>query len=218
MSHAFPYSRVHEDFFLKHGDPIRYEKGQHIVWHKDESPWVFFLTEGLVRVSFSFPDGTRRTLGYFVPGVTFAQAGSFISDTDIKIEYTAEKSLTLYRIPRDIFLLQLEHDPVFARDFLTLTLKNQMLLIERIVYLGEKGMLRKCARWILFMNKYYGKNNGDVREIVVPITQDTIAEFLHATRESVSPIIHEFEEKGYIHITKKCLSIKKAEEIAKLLT
>jgi CRP-like cAMP-binding protein len=213
-----PYSRSHEDFFLKHGDPVRYERGEHLVWHKDESIWVFFLLEGIVRISFSFSTGTRGTVGYFVPGSTFAQTGSFVADSDIHLEYIAETKIFAYRIPRDIFLLQIDRDASFAQDLLNFTLRNQRILLERIMYQGEKGVYRKCIRWLLFMAKYYSKKESTGHKILVPITQDTAADFLYVTRESAGKVLANLEKKGLITFSKKYLSIPSSEKLSSLLT
>lgn len=217
MTNDSSYSRTHEDFFVKHGDRTTYEKGEHIVWNKDESLWVFFLSEGLVRVSFSLPDGTRRIIGYFVPGNTFAQAGSFIASPDAQLEYLAEETVTTYRIPREIFLLQIDREPLFAQDFLNITLRNQRILLERIMYQGEKGVYRKCVRWLLFMVRYYSKKEDAGYKIIAPITQDIVADFLHVTRESVGGVLADLEEKKIVAFSKKSMVVLNDEKLHSLL-
>ncbi|MBY0328796.1 cyclic nucleotide-binding domain-containing protein, partial [Patescibacteria group bacterium] len=104
MTSFFPYSQQFEDFFIENGEKVEYTKNQHLVWKKDESQWVFFLTKGLVRASFSFPDEMSRIIGYFVPGAIFAQSGSFIAQHDGALSYIAESSTTAIRIHRHDFI------------------------------------------------------------------------------------------------------------------
>ncbi len=202
---------------MENGEPVEYGRGQHVVWRKEQSDWVFFLAEGLVRVSFSFPDKTDRIIGYFVPGAAFAQSGSFMEDYDGMLSYTSETASKILRMKRKRFLACLKSDSRLMSEYLGMTLRNQILLIDRIVYQGEKGLYGKCARWLLFMAKYYGKEDGSRCTIAVPLTQDTIADFLHATRESVNATLQRLIKEKHIAIVRKKISILNCGKLRKLL-
>lgn len=208
MSEFFPYIELFEDTFFHNGEFIEYEKSQHLVWRKDKSEWVFFLITGLVRVSYAMPDKSNRIIGYFPPGMVFAQSGSFFRQHDGILSYTTEKPSTVYRMKRGVFLKLLKENPELMHEYLHLTLRNQLFLIDRIAYQGEKGLFAKCARWLLFMAKYYGKSKGNHCEIVVPMTQETAANFLGATRESLNVVLRELEDKKYIALATKKIVIK----------
>lgn len=216
MSEYFKFSEIHHRFFKKHGEKVMYDKDQHLAWQNDESGWVFFLAEGLVQVSFSFNDGTRRIIGYFVPGISFAQIGSFFEESDGRLTYAAKDSLIAYRVRRSDFLKELETDVAFSKDYLEMTLRNQIFLINRIVYQGEKGIHGKCARWLLFMSKHYGVRNPKnplIRDIPINMTQDVIADFLHATRESINVILKKMQKEGLIAMKGKRISILDEQRI-----
>lgn len=217
MSSFFSYSQKCSDFFTENGEKITYEKGQHLVWKNDESDWVFFLAKGLVRASFTFSDDTSRIIGYFVPGAIFAQSGSFTNERDGMLSYTAEGPAVVLRMRYQKFLTQLKNDPVLTGEYLNMTLRNQLLLIDRIVYQGEKGLHAKTVRWLLFMAKYYGEVEGNTCNITVPLTQATVANFLHATRESVNVELRELEKKNYIELSTKQISITNMSGLKKLL-
>lgn len=209
MSSFFKRSPALEACFSEHGERITYDKNQHLVWKSDESAWVFMLASGLVRVSFSFDDGQQRVIGYFVPGVVFAQSGSFFAEHDGALSYIAEGPVTVYRMKRSEFLLMLDtsNNHMCVREYLDMTLRNQIFLIDRIVYQGEKGLEAKFRRWLLFMVKYYGQKNDTTAEISVSLTQEMIADFLHTTRESVNVLLKESIQKRIIKIEKKKIVI-----------
>ncbi|MFN3188198.1 MAG: Crp/Fnr family transcriptional regulator [Candidatus Paceibacteria bacterium] len=216
MSEFFNFSQLFENCFFEHGELIEYKKGQHIVWQKDKSEWVFFSQEGLVRVSFTLLDKSHRIIGYFTPGAVFAQIGSFWGKHDGTLSYIAEIPTKVYRMKRQTFLKCLKDNPDAMQEYLQMTLRNQIFLIDRVVYQGEKGLTAKCVRWLLFMAKYYGKSKGNRCEINVPLTQETAANFLNATRESINVTLRELEKEGYIELATKKITIKKMKELQAL--
>ncbi len=217
MSKFFAFSHLFEDCFFEHGELVEYKKGQHIVWQKDKSEWVFFLQEGLARVSFTLPDMSSRIIGYFPPGIVFAQSGSFWGNHDGTLSYIAEIPTKTYRIKRQVFLKCLKDNPETMQEYLNMTLRNQIFLIDRVVYQGEKGLYAKCVRWLLFMAKYYGNPKGTGCEITVPLTQDTAANFLHVTRESVNVVLKQLEREKHIILSTKRISITNMKKLEKLL-
>jgi CRP-like cAMP-binding protein len=208
MSQFFHYAKVHEAYFLKHGQKVTFTKGHQIVRPDEPNPWVYFLIEGLVKISFGLDDGTERILGYFIPGMVFAKSGSFYKLHDGGLEYTATSNIITYRISQEEFQQQLRANTDFAMDYINRLSLNQIYQIDRIVYQGEKGISTKCIKWILFMSKYYGEPIAKNQcRIYVPLTQDIAANFLHATRESVSSIMRKLTKKGLITSKNKYLTI-----------
>lgn len=218
MSDFFPYLESFEDAFFEHGELVEYAKNQHLVWGKDKSEWVFFLVDGLIRVSFTVPDSSDRILGYFPRGMVFAQSGSFWNAHDGMLSYTAELPSKTYRMQRTTFLNLLRSDTSLTHEYLNLTLRNQIFLIDRVVYNGEKGLYLKCVRWLLFMAKYYGKNKGARCEITTPLTQETAANFLGTTRESLNVVLRDLEKKKYIELSTKKLVITDTKKLRALVT
>lgn len=217
MSEFFVESKPLKRLFLTHGEKVQFAKNQHLVWHRDKSAWVFFLAQGFVRASFATPGNADRIIGCFVPGAVFAQSGSFIAEHDEHLSYIAETPVQAYRMKQHAYLRFIREDPVLLQEYLALTLRNQIYLIDRIVYQGEKGLRKKCIRWLLFMAKYYGRKEGGACRIEVPLTQETIAKYLHATRESVNVELRALVEEGHIRIERKFVVIRNARKLRALV-
>lgn len=209
----FEHQHEHHKYFLTHGQKITYKKHQYIVTPMQDSPWVHFLAEGTVQAAFSFPNGAERLIGYFVPGMSFAKSGEFFKDSGGDLEYITRTDATLYRVSSADFFHQLGTNPAFNKEYMTWLLKTQILLIERVVYQGETTIPRKILRWLLFMAKYYGSAKGPGAEIQIVMTHDEIANFVHATRESVSKTLGMLSEEGYISIDKKRITICSLEKV-----
>lgn len=217
MSSFFKYLKHHETYFAKHGQKVTYKKGHYIVLPTEQNNYVYFLVEGYVGVSFTFADGVDRLIGYFIPGMTFAQSGSFFNDDGGGLEYYATSKTTVYRLRKEDFFKTVETNALFNKDYIELILRNQIFLIDRIIYQGEKGIHAKCIRWLLFMIKYYGQKKGAACTLMVPTTQETVANFLHITRESASAALAELKKKGLITVDKKYITITNCNKLQKEL-
>lgn len=215
MARFFQYLSRHEKLFSAHGEKLLYKKGQMLVWRKEESEWVYFLISGTIKVAFTLQDGTERLLGYFQPGMTFAQMGSFFSDPHASLEYEALENSYVYRIPRSLFLKSVALDPDINKEYIDQILRNQIYLIERIEYQGEKGIKAKMVKWLLFMHKYYCDSESTACTINVPLTHEVVANFLHATRESVSKNINQLRRDGHITIKSKHITITDIDALRK---
>lgn len=212
----FKFSHNHKKYFSKNGDKVTYDRGHLIVDKFSKSQYVFFLDEGIIKASIrSKNNNNENIIGYFFPGATFAQSGSFFEDSSNSLDYEVVENSSLYRLERDEFLKNLEDDNSFALAYLETVLINNLFLIERINYLGEKNALAKLTNWILFMNKFYGLEVGDKRMIPISITQDSIASFIGTTRESVNKSLVTLKDKSLIKIQKKKIVIYSIEKLKK---
>lgn len=220
MESFFKKEESHVAFFKEYGERIVYKKGQHIVWPADNFPWVYNLESGFARVVFSGKDEhEKRIIGFFSPGISFAQVGSFFDSDSGTIEYTAEVPSVAYRVSRTDFFKKLDDDHEFARAYLNISLRNQIFLIDRIAYQGENGIGRKFLRWLMFMVKYYGVDvpNTNHVEIAVPLTQSIVADFLHVTRESANAVMRDLVKKKIIETKNKKIIILDCAALKNLL-
>lgn len=218
MSNLFQYSDAHRNYFTHHGQKVDYRKNQLMVWPSDDSSWVYFLDTGLVKVACLYDDGSESILGYFDAGLSFAQSGSYFQyNGGAALEYTPIEPCTVYRVSRDQFFTQLARDQAFNQDYLTMVLRNQLLLIDRVIYLGESKLSKRCVRWLLFMAKYFGTRDGKACLIAIPLTQDTVASLLNITRESAGKCLRPLIKDGYIRMEKKRIAITNIHKLQGLL-
>lgn len=216
MSNFFTYSKIQESFFRDVGEKITIKEAYPLVWSHDDIPWVFFLESGLVKACIHAHDNSDSILGYFVPGATFAQSGSFFSTRTMKITYETITPCEIYRVKPEVFWEKINTDIEFSNDYLKTVLRNNLLLIDRIAYQNEKVLKQKIVMWLRFMYKYYGIENENGHVIEIALTQETIAEFLHCSRESVSTTLKELSNQGIISVEKKIITITDLETLNEL--
>lgn len=200
------------EFFEEHGERVTYPKGHYITHQSDESQYMNLLIDGVVDITHVFPNGTVRIVGYILPNMVFAQAGSMWGFSDGHITSIAQTPVRLLRVPRGMYLAQLEKNAAFSAANAEMLFHNQIALMSRVIIHGAKGIEAQCLQWIWFMVRFYGKHTGDICEIVIPVTQSTIADMLFVTRASVNPVLRKLTNEGLIELKKhtlRILSIKK---------
>ncbi|MFZ1360478.1 MAG: Crp/Fnr family transcriptional regulator [Candidatus Saccharimonadales bacterium] len=218
MSDFHHWAHAHETYFHTHGRRTSYKKHQMLVRREEESPWMFFVESGYVKMMFTNETGEERVLGFGMPGMTIAQSGSFYSLPHTELEYEAHTECQVWRVPRSQFINDLPTDAALMADWHQIVLQNQNMLIERILYLGEKQPRKRIIAWLLGMSRYYGtlQPNNEIH-IEIPLTQDAIASFVHLSRESTSRIISELKQLGVITMQQHLIVIPKLDELQRRL-
>lgn len=211
----FKYLHSHEEFFVEQGRPFEYEKNQYFVRRDDPLPWVYFLKSGLVEIAFTLSDGSKRIIGYIVPGMSFAQHRSFYEEDGGELDYRTVTPCVIYRLHRDLFLRQIKSDQRFNDEYVEQLLRTQVFLVERVSYQGENNIYKKTLRWLLFMVKYYGEETDEKHKIVIPLTQHTIGNFLHVSRESINKSLNKLISKKLISKNHKLITVNNIEELRK---
>lgn len=219
MSQFFQPLEHHHAYFKKYGKLITYRKNEYLANSHDPNNWVFFLVNGLVCVGFSTESGEDKLIGYFLPGMTFAQSGSFFEEfSTIQLDYKACDESSVLRVDRKQFLASLKGNNNLSEDYVNALLRNQLFLIERIAYQSEKGIYNKCIRWLLFMAKFYGHKTSEGIQIMTPITQETAANFMNVTRESAGSALTLLKKRGRISVSSKRLTIHDTDLLQRELT
>lgn len=217
MASFIPNPPTIKSFFEQHGQKLEYDKGQTFVRADDPQPWVYFLVEGIVEATYSFDNGLNRILGYFIENAIFSQNRLLQSDDEGDLKYTVVKKVTVLRVHRDVFLQQIDTNHTFTKEYLQNSLIFRIFTTDLVIYLGEGNIHNRCIRWLAMMAKYYGEDTDQGRRIYIPFTQETIASFLHATRESVSKTLRKFIRSGYITVHKKTITITNLKGLKSLL-
>ena len=203
-------------FFTEHGQQMHYDKKQTFVRADDPQPWVYFLSQGAVEASYVLDYGESKILGYFTPNTVFSQNRLFY-DSDGDLTYTTIEPTEIYRVHRDAFLQQVDIDQQFMKEYLQNTLILRIFTTDMVIYQGEPTAERRAIRWLLLMAKYYGESRGDSVQIQVPLTHETIANFLHVSRESVSKTLRQFIRSEHSAVSRKLITIRDVTALKQLL-
>ena len=162
------------------------------------SPCTFFplLTEGTIRASKSSPDGHEILLYRLNPGESCViTVVALLGATAYPAAASAESDLTLYGIPRPLFLeLVLRSQPfrVFVFEFLSRRMAHLMALIDDVAF---RRVDQRLASTLLRQAE------------PLAVTHQMLADELGTTREVVSRTLASFQESGILRLGRKRIEI-----------
>lgn len=218
MSDFHSYAHAHEKYFKQYGRKVVYKKGQLLVRRDEDSPWMFFIEHGYVKMMFANENAEERIYGFGVPGMAITQSGSFFTLPHMELEFEAYGDCTVWRIARSTFMQALKTDTALLHDWYERTLQNNNLLTERILYAGEKNPRTRVIAWLLGMGRYYSlaQPDGSV-QIEFPMTQDIMASFVYLSREKTNRIIGDLKEQRLIVVEHRIVTIPSIERLREAL-
>ncbi|MEO8691849.1 MAG: Crp/Fnr family transcriptional regulator [Candidatus Saccharimonas sp.] len=219
MEDILQISDSHRKFFINTGRRVEYPKGQIMSWPDDQQSWVYFLDVGFIRTSCSYADGSENVLGYLRPGSTFSQSSaSFNHGGRLEMEFYATQDCAIYRVKVEDFWNELQVNQIFSNDYLVMQLRDEMMMVDHIIWLGEHDLERRFIRWALMMAKFYGKAEKEGGVIItVPQTQTEVAAWLSVRRETAGKMIRNFVASGHISLKAKCLRVTNLSQLEALL-
>lgn len=218
MDDIFQISDSHKLFFEANGEMLQLPKGRIASWSHDKQSWAYFLSSGCIKTYSSYTDGSDKVLGYLQPGSTFSQASTaFDHGGRGEMEFFALQDCIIYRVRVEEFWGNLQTDKAFSNDFLMMQLRDEMMMVDHIIFLGEHDLEQRFARWLFMMAKFYSDMVDNQVVITIPQTQSEIAAWLGLSRETTGKIVRKFISLGVITLKQKQLRIRSLAQLEKLL-
>ena len=178
-----------------------YPKGSVILFEDDPGDALFVVREGRVKVVLVAEDGREVILGLLGIGEHFGEL-SLIDDQPRSAHVIAMEESALLVLRRDDFRRRVEQSPAVAWSLLTglsRRLRRADGKIGSLVLLDVPG---RIARMLLD-----AADDGASDLIEKPLTHQTIAHLIGASRETVSRSMREFQDSGWIAIDRRRIRI-----------
>jgi CRP/FNR family cyclic AMP-dependent transcriptional regulator len=178
-----------------------FPKGSVILFEDDPGDSLFIVREGRVKVVLVAEDGREVILGILGVGEHFGEL-SLIDDQPRSAHVVAMEESALLVLRRDDFRKRVEQNPAVAWALLMELSRRLRRADEKIGSLVLLDVPGRIARLILDAAAEVG---GDA--IDKPLTHQTIAHVIGASRETVSRAMREFVEAGWISTEKRRIRI-----------
>lgn len=178
-----------------------YPKGSVILFEDDPGDSLFVVRDGRVKVVLVAEDGREVILGILGVGEHFGEL-SLIDDQPRSAHVVAMEDSTLLVLRRDDFRRRVEQSPLVAWALLVELSRRLRRADDKIGSLVLLDVPGRIARVILDAAEEGGKD-----EIEKPLTHQTIAHVIGASRETVSRAMREFVESGWISTERRRIKI-----------
>jgi CRP/FNR family transcriptional regulator len=200
LLHIYPVLRELPATLLKKVEeaatPVHAPAGQQLF--VDGSPCANYplLVEGTIRISKTSPDGHELPLYVLNPGESCViTVVALLGETSFPASGTAETKLSLFGIPRSVFLKMLLEFPafrVFVFNALSHRMAHLMALIDDVAF--RRVDQRLASRLLLERQPS-------------ATTHQMLANELGTSREVVSRILETFQQSGMIRLGRKRIEI-----------
>jgi CRP/FNR family transcriptional regulator len=163
------------------------------------------LIDGRIKAGKSSPDGHEILLYRLHPGESCViTAVALLGESPYPAIGSAETDLTLYGLPRDVFLELVLKSPefrVFVFDFLSQRMAHLMALIDDVAF---RRVDQRLASHLL------------KSEEPIAATHQMLADELGTTREVVSRTLESFQESGILKLGRKRIEILNRDALARV--
>ena len=182
-----------------------YPKSSVILFEDDPGDSLFVIRDGRVKVVLVGEDGREVILGVLGVGEHFGEL-SLIDDQPRSAHVIAMEDSSLLVLRRDDFRRRVETSPTVAWTLLSelsRRLRRADGKIGGLVLLDVPG---RIARLLLDMAE-----EGGSETIEKPLTHQTIAQMIGASRETVSRAMREFQDQGWIGVERRKIRVADRE-------
>jgi CRP/FNR family cyclic AMP-dependent transcriptional regulator len=186
-----------------------YPKGSVILFQDDPGDSLFVLRAGRVKVVLIGEDGREVILGVLEPGAHFGEL-ALIDDQPRSAHVIAMEDAQLLILRREDFRRRVEANPTVAWALLSelsRRLRRADVKIGGLVLLDVPG---RIARLLLDL-----ASESDGAVIEKPLTHQTIAQMIGASRETVSRAMKDFQDAGMIRVERRRIAIGDREALEK---
>jgi CRP/FNR family cyclic AMP-dependent transcriptional regulator len=181
-----------------------YPRGSVILFENDPGDALFIVREGRVKVVLIGEDGREVILGVLGVGDHFGEL-SLIDNQPRSAHVIAMEDASLLVLYRDDFRRRVETSPSVALALLTELSRRLRRADEKIGGLVLLDVPGRIARLLLDLAEQSGGPTIDK-----PLTHQTIAQIIGASRETVSRAMKEFQDAGWITVQRRRISIADA--------
>jgi CRP-like cAMP-binding protein len=178
-----------------------FPKGSVILFENDPGDSLYVIRSGRVKVVLIAEDGREVILGVLGVGEHFGEL-SLIDDRPRSAHVIAMDDSSLIVLRREDFRRRVESSPIIGWSLLrelSHRLRHADEKIGGLVLLDVPG---RIARLLIDTAEEAGTNL-----IEKPLTHQTIAQMIGASRETVSRAMKEFQEAGWIKVERRRIEI-----------
>ena len=206
------FSGLQRDELLKFAELTRertYPKGSVILFQGDPGDSLYVLHQGRAKVVLIGEDGREVILGVLEPGAHFGEL-ALIDDQPRSAHVIAMEDSQLLILRREDFRRRVEANPPVAWALLTALSRRLRRADQKIGGLVLLDVPGRISRLLLDLSA-----ESDSATIEKPLTHQTIAQMIGASRETVSRAMKEFQEEGLIRVERRRIAVANRDALEK---
>ena len=178
-----------------------YPRGSVILFENDPGDSLFVVRQGRVKVVLIGEDGREVILGVLGVGEHFGEL-ALIDDRPRSAHVIAMEDSHLLVLRREDFRKRVESSPAVAWSLLTELSRRLRRADEKIGGLVLLDVPGRIARLLLDLAEETGSDT-----IEKPLTHQTIAQMIGASRETVSRAMKDFQDANWVSVERRRITL-----------
>ena len=175
----------------------RFAAGEIIYHMEDPADAVYFIRDGMVKISMYFPNGKEMILAILGQYDIFGELLLLPSERRPN-QAEAVMDTTLIVLPEDDFQRLLQHQPAIAMKFMQVMTTQLWQAQSRFAEVGAFDAPGRLANLLLRLASDFGVPGERGTVIDLNLTQQDLAKMIGATRETVSHCLARLLEYGAV--------------------
>lgn len=183
-----------------------FDAGEVLFLEGDRSEHVYVCLEGAVRIFLSLPSGRELMIGIKGPGQEFGELSAFDGRPRSASAAALEPSVVSV-LPGPRFVELLRERPVLSAmmfEHLSVQLRRAN---ARLVAQHADSALVRTGRMLVELSSLMMRHGQPTDSYEVPITQDDLACWIGATRESTARALARFRRAGLVETSRGCITV-----------
>ena len=191
--------------------PYKRFKAGDVIYHmEDPADALYFIREGMVKISMYFPNGKEMILALFGKYDAFGELLLLPSERRPN-QAEAVMDTTLIVLPEDDFQRLITQQPKIAMKFIQVMSTNLWQAQTRFAEVGAFDAPGRLANLLLRLAHDFGKEGDRGTVIDLNLTQQDLSKMIGATRETVSHCLARLLEYGAVRRRRAPIAVDKVK-------
>lgn len=206
MNHELDFPAGIWEAFARSRPPVRCSAGYLIYLQDTEATCFYFLKSGKVKSFIQSEDGGSRVLNVYSAGSLFGEA-SFFDELPRVSSAVALTPCEIVPIDRELVAQEFAKNPELALAMVKYLARTVRLLSGQVDQMAFRPARWRVANYLLTLAG---------RDGAVPCTQEDIAAAVSVSRVTVSRVLGEFAQQGWVEPGYRRIFLREPGELQKL--
>jgi CRP-like cAMP-binding protein len=195
-------------------ETIEFPRGHVIFAEGEPGDRLYIIQSGKVKLGRKSPDGRENLLGIFGPSDMFGELSIFDPGprTSTATSVTEVRAVTM---DRPALRQWIATRPEIAEQLLRVVarrLRRTNGMLADLIFTDVPG---RVAKALLQLAQRFGSQEAGLLRVTHDLTQEEIAQFVGASRETVNKALADFAHRGWLRLEGKSVLILEPERLAR---
>jgi len=185
--------------FIDHYRVLKFSKGEIILFEGEVPSCAYVIKKGVVKTYNLTSDGQEKPISFDVELETFPVGWVFGKQRSTQYFYEAFTDCSVYCIPRDELMHFVKNNPKLLFSYFDYFVGRYLNYQMRINALEQSKAADKVLHTLYFLALRFGQEiRPNLVKIILPLTQQDLANFMGLTRETTGIELKRLEKSGVI--------------------